>query len=116
MRKDDAIRLRHMLDAAREALSFAQGKNRKDLSVDRMLVLSLIKSVEIVGEAASTVTQELCERHPDIPWRDIVAMRNRLIHVYFDIDLDRVWDTITDDLPRLIIDLEKVMVKEEGKS
>ena len=56
MRKDDSIRLRHMRDAAREAMAFAKGKSRADLSSDRMLVLSLIKSIEIIGEAASTVT------------------------------------------------------------
>ena len=116
MRKDDAIRLRHMVEAAREALSFSQGKDRKDLTSSRMLVLSLIKSIEIIGEAASTVTQQFRELHPEIPWKDIVAMRNRLIHVYFDIDLDRVWDTITDDLPRLILVLEKVIALEQDNS
>jgi uncharacterized protein with HEPN domain len=114
MRKDDAIRLRHMVEAAREALSFSQGKDRNDLTSSRMLVLSLIKSIEIIGEAASTVTQQFRELHPEIPWKDIVAMRNRLIHVYFDIDLDRVWDTITDDLPRLILVLEKVIAQEKN--
>jgi uncharacterized protein with HEPN domain len=109
MQREDIIRVRHMLDAAQEALSFIKGKNRGDLDKDRMLVLSLIKSVEIIGEAASSVTSALRDRHPQIPWRDIVAMRNRLIHVYFDIDLDRVWDTLTDDLPPLIRDLEQVV-------
>ncbi|MCK9419041.1 MAG: DUF86 domain-containing protein [Nitrospirae bacterium] len=116
MRKDDVIRLRHMVDAAREALSFAQGKDRNDLTSNRMLVLSLIKSIEIIGEAASTVTQKFRELHPELPWKDIVAMRNRLIHVYFDIDLDRVWDTIVDDLPHLILVLEKVIAQENENS
>lgn len=65
MRKDDVIRVRHMLDAAREALSFAKNKTRTDLSSDRMLVLSLIKSIEIIGEAASTVTPRL-QRSPTL--------------------------------------------------
>lgn len=109
MRKDDIIRVRHMIDAAKEALSFAEGKSRKHLTDDRMLTLSLVKSIEIIGEAASTVSPEFRQRHEIIPWRDIVAMRNRLIHVYFDIDLDRVWDTITDDLPALMKQLESVL-------
>lgn len=113
MRKDDVIRVRHMLDAAKEALAFAEGKSRKHLTDDRMLTLSLVKSVEIIGEAASTVSQEFRQRYEEIPWRDIVAMRNRLIHVYFDIDLDRVWDTITDDLPSLIKQLESVLAAAE---
>jgi uncharacterized protein with HEPN domain len=109
MPKDDLIRLRHMLDAAKEALSFAKNKNRKNLSDDRMLALSIVKSIEIIGEAASTVSKEFREKHKEIPWTSIIAMRNRLIHVYFDIDLDRVWDTITDDIPSLITLLEKAI-------
>ena len=112
MRRDDAIRVRHMLDAAREALSFVEGKTRSDLNTNRMLVLSLIKSIEIIGEAASSVTQETRDQNPHIPWRDIVGMRNRLIHAYFDIDLDRVWDTLTDDLPNLLAQLEQAMQKD----
>lgn len=107
--RDDSIRLRHMLDAAREAVSFAQAKSRSDLDENRILVLSLVKSIEIVGEAASRVSQEMQARHPHIPWADIVAMRNRLIHAYFDVDLDRVWDTVTDDLPPLITALESII-------
>ena len=109
MRKDDHIRMRHMLDAAREAMSFASQKTRNDLDGDRMLTLSIIKAIEIIGEATVKITQETREKYPEIPWSQIVAMRNRLIHVYFDVDLDRVWDTITDDLPPLITILEKIV-------
>lgn len=112
MPKDDLIRLRHMLDAAKEALSFAKDKSTKDLYANRMLALSIVKSIEIIGEAASTVTKDFRDKHNEIPWASIVAMRNRLIHVYFDIDLNRVWDTLTDDLPPLIVALEKVLSQE----
>ena len=64
-----------------------------------MLTLSIVKPVELIGEAASRVSKGSRNEYPEIPWKDIVAMRNRLIHVYFDIDLDRIWDTVTDDLP-----------------
>jgi uncharacterized protein with HEPN domain len=79
-----------------------------------MLILSIVKSVEIIGEAASKVSSEGREASPEIPWADIAAMRNRLIHVYFDIDLDRVWDTTTDDLPPLIAALESVLASESS--
>ncbi len=108
MRRDDAIRIRHMLDAVNEVLTFVRGKSRPDLDRDRMLALSIIKDIEIIGEAASKVTQESREKFHGIPWAAIVAMRNRLIHVYFDIDLDRVWDTVTEDLPKLKASLEKI--------
>jgi uncharacterized protein with HEPN domain len=113
MLRDDFIRVRHMLDAAKEAISFTGNKTRDDLGSDRMLALSILKSIEIVGEAASKVTKESREEHPEIPWADIVAMRNRLIHAYFDIDLDRVWDTVTDDLPLLVSLLEDIVKFQE---
>lgn len=109
MRRDDRIRLQHMLDAACEALSFAEGQRRADLDGNRMLALSLVKCIEIVGEAASRISQETQEEAPQVPWSDIVSMRNRLIHAYFDIDLDRVWDTVEGDLPVLIAQLEDLL-------
>ncbi|MBM4348393.1 MAG: DUF86 domain-containing protein [Deltaproteobacteria bacterium] len=113
MYKDDLTRLRHMLDSAKEAMSFIRGKKRRDLDTDRMLVLSLVKSIEIMGEAASKVTKESRDSHSEVPWLNIIGMRNRLIHAYFDIDLDRVWDTITDDLPPVIVALEKIVQMED---
>ncbi|MCP4715535.1 MAG: DUF86 domain-containing protein [Deltaproteobacteria bacterium] len=109
MRRDDIIRIRHMQDAVNEALSFAADKQRSDLDNDRMLTLSIIKDIEIIGEAAAKVTPDSKEKLLEIPWASIVAMRNRLIHVYFDIDLDRVWDTVMADLPPLKDSLEKIL-------
>lgn len=109
MRKDDRIRLQHMLDAANEALIFIQGKGRADLDSDRMLVLSLIRELEIIGEAASNVSRQTRSQNSTIPWPDITGMRNRLIHAYFDVDLDTVWNTVTKDLPVLKAELEKIL-------
>ena len=106
MREDDLIRLRHMLDAARDALLFVEGRRREDLDSDRMLVLALIKSGEIVGEAGARVSEDGRAEAPDVPWREIVSMRNRLIHAYYDVNLDIVWSTIQSDLPPLISTLE----------
>jgi uncharacterized protein with HEPN domain len=94
MRKDDLIRLRHMLDAAREAVQFAKNKSRGALESNRMLTLSIVKDLEIIGEAASKMTNETREEFPQIPWLNIISMRNRLIHAYFDINLDIVWKTV----------------------
>ena len=98
-----------MLDAAREAMSFAAGRSRGDLDRDRMLVLAIVKDVEIVGEAASRTTAATRAAHPGVPWAQIIAMRNRLIHAYFDVDLQVVWDTVTVDLPQLIAVLEPLV-------
>ncbi|MGA2326540.1 MAG: HepT-like ribonuclease domain-containing protein [Bryobacteraceae bacterium] len=95
MPPSDIVRLRHMLDAAREALALGAGRTSRDLSRDRTLALALVKCIEIIGEAAAKVSSDTRAKHDDIPWTDIVGMRNRLVHLYFDIDLDRVCDTIT---------------------
>jgi len=102
MRKDDEIRLRHMLDAAREAVSFAKDKTRLDLDRDRMLVLSLVKDIEIIGEAAYRISPPSREQLQTIPWEDIIGMRDRLVHAYFNINLDILWKTIQEDIPPLI--------------
>ncbi len=108
MKKADTIRLQHMLDAAREAMLFAEGRKREDLNADRMLMHTLIRVVAVIGEAASKVSQEAREQIPGIEWRDVIGMRNRLVHVYFDINLDILWGTIVYDIPRLIEELEKL--------
>ena len=113
MRRDDLIRLFHMLDAAREALSFIEGKSRIDVNTNRMLVLSLVKDMEIIGEAAVKISQETVKQLPQIPWVKIIGMRNRLIHAYFEVDLDVLWKTAIEDVPLLIEELEKAMPSEE---
>jgi uncharacterized protein with HEPN domain len=109
MRKDDSIRLQHMLDTAREAESFSRNRSRRSLDTDRKLALALVKCIEIIGEAAAQISNESHEALPQIPWSDIIAMRNRLIHAYFDINLDILWKTIIEDLPPLISELEKIL-------
>ncbi|MDE0145332.1 MAG: DUF86 domain-containing protein [Nitrospira sp.] len=113
MRKDDEIRIRHMLEAAREAVSFAHGRTRGDLDTDRQLVLSLVKDVEIVGEAGTRITKITREQLSAIPWEEIIGMRNRLVHAYFRINLDIVWQTVREDLPKLIALLEPLVPPEE---
>jgi uncharacterized protein with HEPN domain len=102
MRKDDLIRLRHMLDAASEAVEFARNSRRKDLDGDRKLTLALVKDIEIIGEAAYQVAEDVRRNLPEIPWDDIVGMRHRLVHAYFDINLDILWKTVHGDLPPLV--------------
>ena len=103
------MRLRHMLESAKEAISFVQNQTRESLDKNRMLSLSLVRLIEIVGEAATQVTRAYQSQHSEIPWPQIVGMRNRLIHAYFDIDMDRVWKIVKDDLPPLIVKLEKIV-------
>jgi len=107
MNEADRIRLRHMLDAAREALAFAKGRIIDHLAEDRMFLLASVKAVEIVGEAANRISDETRLKLPGVPWRKLVGMRNRLIHAYSDVDLAVVWATITVALPQLVHEMEK---------
>ena len=109
----DLIRLRHMLAAAKEAMEFVAGKTRMDLEKDRLHLLAIIKSIEIIGEAASKVTETFKTENSNIPWNDIINMRNRLIHAYFDVNLDIVWQIVKTDLPDLIKALEEIIPPKE---
>ena len=108
MQKRDQIRIRHMLDSIEEAIFFSKNQSREGLDKDRKLVLALIKDVEILGEAASRISSDVQSATPDIPWANIIGMRNRLIHAYFDINLDILWQTVTKDLPELAAKLKTV--------
>ncbi len=114
MPRDDSAYLLDMLLAARDALSFTEGMSFEDFVQDRRTQLSVLKSVEIVGEAAAHVSEDARRANPDIPWREIVGMRNRLVHVYFDIDRPLVWDTVRRDVPVLIGRLEPLVPPEPG--
>ena len=88
MLPDDRWRVGHMIEAAEQALAFVAGHDRADLDADAMLRLALTRAVEIVGEAASQVSDSGRLELAGLPWAQIVGMRNRLVHAYFDINRD----------------------------
>ncbi|HVX18263.1 MAG TPA: HepT-like ribonuclease domain-containing protein [Acidimicrobiales bacterium] len=102
MPPDDAVRLQHLVDAATKAVSFCRDRSRADLDSDELLRRALTKLVEIVGEAAKQVTPATRRELPGVPWASAARMRDRLVHHYFDINLDVLWSTVTEDLPALI--------------
>ena len=111
--EDDTTRLRHILDACDEILDFTRVMSEKQFLVNRMLHLAVVHLLEIIGEAGNSVSQKIKNKYSSIPWINIIGMRNRLIHGYFDIDLNIVWQTIKTDIPFLrkeilnIIETEK---------
>jgi uncharacterized protein with HEPN domain len=109
MRRDDEIRIRHMIEAAEACERFVAGRNRTDLELNLMLRFALIRAAEVFGEAASKVSLETRGSEPSIPWREVVSMRNRLIHAYFDIDHDVLWKAATEEIPPLLITLRKIL-------
>ena len=104
-----------MLDAVRDAIGFARGRKRGDLDADRMFALALVKCIDIVGEAASGVSKEFQLKHSSIPGTEVIGMRHLLVHGYFAVDMDRVWDTVTIDLPPLITELERMLSSPDAK-
>jgi uncharacterized protein with HEPN domain len=108
-RHETDVRLRHMLDGAREAVALVQGKSRPDLDTDRMLNLALVRLLEVIGEAANRVPDDEQSQHYEIEWAQIISLRNRLIHGYDDVDFDILWQIVTSDLPALIKKLENIL-------
>ena len=111
-RHNPEVRLRHMLDHAREAVELARGKTREDLANTRLLQLGLVRLVEIVGEAAASIPRDQRAKYPGIPWQDVIGMRNKLIHEYDTVDLDILWDTVSVELPDLIMSLQAIVPPE----
>ena len=108
--KNDLIRLEHILKAAQDIIRFTKGKTKTDIKTDEILILALIKEIEIMGEAASRLSAETKEKFSSIEWRDMIGMRNRLIHDYDEVDLGILWDTITNDIPQIIKELEDTKI------
>ncbi len=105
--ENDPARLTHMREAAEKAIAFAKEKTREDFEADEVLQLALVRLIEIIGEAASQVTEGTRLEHPDIAWQDIVGMRNRVIHGYFDVSPEIIWNTLTLDIPDLLSKLPR---------
>lgn len=99
---DDLTRLKHIRDAVLTTIDFVKDRNRDDLDNDQMLSLALVRLIEIIGEAANNISLSCQNNYPQIPWREMIGMRNRIVHAYFEVDLDVVWQVIIDDLPKLL--------------
>ena len=110
----DRLRLLDMRDAAEDAISIAGGYSRAEIEKIRMQQLALVKAVEIIGEAANHVSEETKALAPDIDWGDIVGMRNNLVHAYWKINYDALWDVITYQLPPLISELHRLIEAKYG--
>ena len=107
--ENDVVRLLHMRDAGEQALRFCTGRSRADLDGDLMLRFALVHAITVVGEAAAKVSTPTREALPGIAWASIIGMRNRLVHAYFDIDSDVLWDSVNEGLPPLAAQLSAAL-------
>ncbi len=114
MDRNDEKRLTHMLEAAKDAVGFLKDKTRDDLDRDKQLTLSLLKSLEMIGEAASKVSKECQLGCEPIPWDHVIDLKQQVVHTYWDIDRDWIWKTVTDELPPIIHALEQLVPSGAG--
>jgi len=101
MKKDDNVYVNHILDSIAKIEDFIKGLDFDKFSENFLAQSGVIRELEVIGEASRNLSPEFIDSLPDIPWRDIGDMRNKLIHEYFNIDLEAVWKTATEDLPEL---------------
>lgn len=99
MNERDALRLRHVLDSAGRIANYVEGVDEAAFLSNRMLQDAVIRNLEVIGEACANLSEDLTQSHPDIPWQKASAIRNRLVHGYFDVDLRVVWRTARESLP-----------------
>lgn len=103
---DDATRLRHIIEAVGEALGYVEHLDRDEFKASRPMQHSVVRCIEIVGEAASRLSLELRHANSQVPWSDIIGMRNRIVHAYFDIDAEIIWRTAREDFPGFLAEIQ----------
>lgn len=107
--KRDSLRIRHILEAAEHIADFTRGISEEEFMNDYEKQSAVVKQLEIIGEAASKLSTEFTKEHQEIDWSKVVGMRHKMIHDYFDIDVDIVWTTVTSDVPLLKEAIEKLI-------
>ena len=111
MKKEDTIYLRHILDAILRIEKYINDIEYGEFMDNQLIQDGVIRQIEIIGEAAKRLSDELRKRHLDIPWKDMAGMRDKLIHNYLGVDIDAVWDTVEKDIPVLKNKIELIFEK-----
>ena len=106
--KSDGVYIHHIIDAVDQIMEYTQGVNKNDFQKSRMIQDAVIRNFEIIGEATKQVSDSTRSNFPDVPWKNMAGMRDKLIHDYMGVDLDAIWNTIEEMLPNLRGDLQKI--------
>ena len=102
-----------MLQAIERICRYTKGKNFEDFIADDMMYYAVVKNIEILGEASNMLTEEFRQEHPETPWKQVNGMRNYIVHEYFQVDNNVVWDVITNDLPVLEQQIKEYLTEEK---
>ena len=113
MKKEDSVYLRHILDAVSRIEEYTNGIEYKNFIENHLIQDGVIRQIEIIGEATKRLSDKTRDNFPDVPWKDMTGMRDKLIHDYLGVDIDAVWDTVKEDIPILKNKLKDLLEKGE---
>jgi uncharacterized protein with HEPN domain len=109
MMKDDSVYLHHIIDAFMQIEYYIDGVSHEEFLSNKLLQDGVIRQLEVMGEAARNLSDDLRNEYPQVPWRQMIGLRNRMIHAYFNVNLQIIWEIVRGDLPDLKRETESIL-------
>jgi uncharacterized protein with HEPN domain len=109
MMKDDSVYLHHIIDAFMQIEYYIDGVSHEEFLSNKLLQDGVIRQLEVMGEAARNLSDDLRNEYPQVPWRQMIGLRNRMIHAYFNVNLQIIWEIVQGDLPDLKRETESIL-------